>query len=107
MSDEERTTFEKEVQGRGAAIIAECGKSSAASAANAACDHMRSWWFKNEKAYSMGVIFGDGATLYGADVSNLCFSVGCITNEDGSWAQATFEGEPNAEAIQKNIDALR
>jgi malate dehydrogenase len=36
-------TFSPEVQQRGAAIIAARGASSAASAANAAVDHMRAW----------------------------------------------------------------
>ena len=33
------------VQKRGAAVIAARKLSSAMSAANAACDHMRNWWF--------------------------------------------------------------
>jgi len=43
---------------RGAEIISVMGKSSAASAANAACDHMHDWWFgtKTNRHVSMGVI---------------------------------------------------
>jgi malate dehydrogenase len=37
-------TFIPEVQQRGAAIIKARGLSSAASAANAAIDHIRDWW---------------------------------------------------------------
>lgn len=108
MTDEERADFEKEVQGRGAAIIAECGKSSAASAANAACDHMRSWWFKTDKVYSMGVIIPEGGleSLGEADASGLCFSIACKTDENGKWTPASFESKPNQEGIQRNIDAL-
>ena len=36
--------FLKKVAGRGSEIISIMGKSSAASAAKGACDHMRYWW---------------------------------------------------------------
>ena len=53
------------VQKRGAAVIAARKLSSAMSAANAVCDHMRNWWFGTEEGRwaSMGV-FSDG-TKYG------------------------------------------
>ena len=35
----------EKVQKRGAEIISVMGKSSAASAANAACDHVHDWWY--------------------------------------------------------------
>jgi len=37
--------FLTKVQKRGAEIISVMGKSSAASAANAACDHVHDWWY--------------------------------------------------------------
>lgn len=48
---------------RGAEIISVMGKSSAASAANAACDHVHDWWYgtKPNCHVSMGVI-SDGNT---------------------------------------------
>lgn len=54
------------VQKRGAEIISVMGKSSAASAANAACDHVHDWWYgtKPGQYVSMGVI-SDG-NKYGA-----------------------------------------
>ncbi|XP_028396075.1 malate dehydrogenase, cytoplasmic-like [Dendronephthya gigantea] len=53
------------VQKRGAAVIAARKLSSAMSAANAICDHMRNWWFGTSEGrwVSMGV-FSDGS-LYG------------------------------------------
>jgi malate dehydrogenase len=53
--------FISKVQKRGAEIIAVMKKSSAASAANAACDHMHDWWVgtKPGEFVSMGVISDD------------------------------------------------
>merc|ERR1712156_274018 len=51
--------FLSKVQKRGAEIISVMGKSSAASAANAACDHVHDWWYGTTEAkgyVSMGVI---------------------------------------------------
>jgi len=50
--------FLTKVQKRGAEIISVMGKSSAASAANAACDHVHDWWYgsTDDKYVSMGVI---------------------------------------------------
>jgi len=39
--------FISKVAKRGAEIISVMGKSSAASAAAAACEHMHDWWFGN------------------------------------------------------------
>lgn len=62
----DRAWYEQEyiaaVQNRGAVVIKARGKSSAASAANAALDHMRTWVYGTEEGdwTSMG-IFGDGS----------------------------------------------
>ena len=48
------------VQQRGAAIIEARGASSAASAANAAIDHMRDWALGSDAVLSMGV-YSDGS----------------------------------------------
>ena len=48
------------VQQRGAAIIEARGASSAASAANAAIDHMRDWALGSDAIVSMGV-YSDGS----------------------------------------------
>lgn len=69
------------VQQRGAAIIAARGLSSAASAANAATEHMRDWALGTEgKAVSMGV-YSDGS--YGIE-KGLIYSFPC-TCKDGKW----------------------
>ena len=75
-------TYIPEVQQRGAAIIKARGASSAASAANAAVDHMRSWALGTEEGdwVSMG-IYSDGS--YGIQ-EGLIYSYPC-TCKDGDW----------------------
>ena len=70
------------VQQRGAAIIKARGASSAASAANAAIDHMRSWALGTSEGdwVSMGV-YSDGS--YGI-AEGLIYSFPC-TCKDGDW----------------------
>ena len=75
-------TFIPTVQQRGAAIIAARGASSAASAANAAIDHMRSWALgtSDDDWVSMGVI-SDGSY----DIEpGLIYSFPCRCR-DGQW----------------------
>lgn len=75
-------TFIPTVQQRGAAIIKARGLSSAASAANAAIEHMRDWVLGTDsKIVSMG-IHSDGS--YGIDVG-LIFSYPVIC-EDGNYS---------------------
>jgi len=63
-----KDTFIPKVQQRGAAIIAARGSSSAASAANAAIEHMRDWVLGTHgKWTSMAVWTGDKDTPYGVD----------------------------------------
>lgn len=75
-------TFIPEVQQRGAAIIAARGASSAASAANAAIDHMRTWALGSDKNdwVSMG-IYSDGS--YGV-AKGLIYSFP-VTCANGDW----------------------
>ena len=68
------------IQQRGAKIIDARGLSSAASAANAAIDHMRDWAAGTDSIVSIGV-FGEGA--YDTK-DGLIFSFPC-TCKDGSW----------------------
>ncbi len=70
------------VQQRGAAIIKARGASSAASAANAAVDHMRSWALGTAPGdwVSMGV-YSDGS--YGID-KGLIYSFPCVC-KNGDW----------------------
>ncbi|GAB0091327.1 Malate dehydrogenase [Sergentomyia squamirostris] len=74
--------FVSTVQKRGAAVISARKMSSAMSAANAACDHMRDWWFgtKSGEFVSMGVI-SDGS--YGAP-KDVIYSFPCEV-KDGKW----------------------
>jgi len=77
-----QTEFIPTVQQRGAAIIAARGASSAASAANAAVDHMRSWALgtPSEDWVSMGVL-ADGSY----DIEpGLIYSFPCYC-QNGQW----------------------
>ena len=71
------------VQQRGAAIIKARGASSAASAANAAIAHMRSWALGSDDGdwVSMGV-YSDGS--YGI-TEGLIYSFPCVC-KDGNWS---------------------
>ena len=69
------------VQQRGAAIIEARGASSAASAANAAIDHMRDWALGSDTVLSMGV-YSDGS--YGV-AEGLIYSFP-VTCSNGDWS---------------------
>ena len=69
------------VQQRGAAIIEARGASSAASAANAAIDHMRDWALDSDTVLSMGV-YSDGS--YGV-AEGLIYSFP-VTCNGGDWS---------------------
>jgi len=75
-------TYIPEVQQRGAAIIKARGASSAASAASAAVDHMRSWALGTSEGdwVSMG-IYSDGS--YGIQ-KGLIYSFPCVC-KNGDW----------------------
>lgn len=74
------------VQQRGAAIIKARGASSAASAASAAIDHMRSWALGSNGGWvSMGVY--SAGNSYGID-ENLIFSRPIVC-ENGEWKEIT------------------
>ena len=68
------------VQRRGAAIIEARGASSAASAANAAIDHMHDWALGSDGVVSMG-IYSDGS--YGIE-AGLIYSYP-VTCSNGDW----------------------
>ena len=72
--------FIPSVQQRGAAIIEARGASSAASAANAAIDHMHDWVLGSDGVVSMGV-YSDGS--YGI-AEGLIYSFP-VTCSDGAW----------------------
>ncbi len=78
-----RKEFVPTVVGRGAAVIKARGASSAASAANAAIDHVRNWAFGTRKGdwVSMAVP-SDGS--YGAP-EGVVFSFPCICPGDGTY----------------------
>lgn len=75
--------FLARVQKRGGEIISVMKKSSAASAASAACDHMHDWWVgtKPGEFVSMGVISDNNR--YGV-ASNLVYSFP-LTCRNGEW----------------------
>ncbi|MDI9347185.1 MAG: malate dehydrogenase [Methylacidiphilales bacterium] len=63
-----KNTFIPEIQQRGAAIIKARGASSAASAASAAIDHMKSWVFGDSQWVSMGVLSNGNAYRVANDI---------------------------------------
>ncbi|MCB1213808.1 MAG: malate dehydrogenase, partial [Chlamydiia bacterium] len=77
-------TFVRTVRQRGAAIISARGKSSAASAANAAIDAMRALFVPTPEGewFSTGV-FAEG-NPYGID-QGLVYSFPCRSNGNGDW----------------------
>jgi malate/lactate dehydrogenase len=89
------------VQKRGGEIISVMKKSSAASAANAACDHMHDWWVgtKSGEYVSMGVI-SDGNKYGIAEGINYSFPVIC---KNGEWT--TVNGLAHNEFAQKKLKA--
>ncbi len=76
-----RETFMPTVGKRGAAIIAARGLSSAASAANAAIDHMHDWWLGSKGEWTTMGVLSDGS--YGVP-AGLIFGFPCTT-EGGKW----------------------
>jgi malate dehydrogenase len=75
-------------------------KSSAASAANAACDHMHDWWVgtKPGEFVNMGVI-SDG-NQYGI-AEGLIFSFPVAVRDDGEWG--VFSSLKNSEFTKKKL----
>ena len=63
----------EKVQKRGAEIISVMGKSSAASAANAACDHVHDWWFGTKPGCHVSMAVISDGNKYGAP-AGLVFS---------------------------------
>ncbi|MCX6390565.1 MAG: malate dehydrogenase [Solirubrobacterales bacterium] len=94
-----KDSFIPTVAKRGAAIIEARGASSAASAANAAIEHMHDWVLGSEgKQVSMGVV-SHGA--YGIDEGLICgFPVTC---EGGEWS--VVEGLEIDDFSRERIDA--
>ena len=75
--------FISTIQQRGAAVIAKRGASSAGSAANAICDHMRDWMFgTGGRVVSMGVV--TNGTWYGLP-EGLVFSLPVTIDSKGEY----------------------
>jgi len=68
------------VQDRGAAIIAARGKSSAASAGNAALEHMREWAYGTHDSWTSMAVYSDGS--YGTE-AGIYFSFPVVCSYGG------------------------
>ncbi len=97
--------FLKTVQQRGKAIIEARGKSSAASAAWAAIDHMHDWWHGTNGAWVSMAVISDGS--YGTP-EGLITSFPCTVDANGQYhivqgvvLDATAQGR-----VQASIDEL-
>jgi malate dehydrogenase len=99
-----RDTFLPTVGKRGAAIIEARGLSSAASAANAAIDHIRDWWLgSNGEWVTMGVP-SDGS--YGVP-EGIIFGVPCITkNGEYEVVKGLELDDFSKERIKRTLDEL-
>ena len=92
--------FRPTVAKRGAAIIEARGASSAASAANAAIDHMRDWVLGTPAGeFTTAAIMTDGEH-YGVP-AGLCFGLP-VTSDSGEWQ--VVEGLEVSEATRAGID---
>ena len=92
--------FRPTVAKRGAAIIEARGASSAASAANAATDHMRDWVLGTPAGeFTTAAIMSDGQH-YGVP-AGLCFGFP-VTSDGGEWK--VIEGLEVSEATRAGID---
>lgn len=88
------------VQQRGAAIIKARGASSAASAANAAIDHMRDWALGTAEGDSVSMaVYSDGS--YGIQ-EGLIYSFPCVC-KDGDWS--IIQGQDINEFSQAKLEA--
>jgi len=96
-----KNEFVSVVQKRGAAVISARKMSSAMSAANAAADHMRSWWMGTEpgKFVSMGVM--STGNSYGV-ADGLVYSFP-VTTKDGKWT--IVNGLPISDFARAKLDA--
>lgn len=108
MTDQEwiEKDFLPTIQKRGAAIITARGKSSAASAAKAAVDHVKEWMFGTpEGKWSSMAVVSDG-NPYGVP-DDLIFSFPCIC-KDGKWkiVEGLSSNEFALSKIKANIDEL-
>ena len=75
--------FLSKVQKRGAEIISVMGKSSAASAANAACDHVHDWWFGTKPGCHVSMAVISDGNKYGVP-EGVMYSFPCqVVN--GEW----------------------
>ena len=87
------------VQQRGAAIIKARGLSSAASAANAAIEHMRDWALGTDGEIVSMAVYSDGS--YGI-AEGLIYSFPC-TCDDGAWT--IVQGQDVGEFSRARMDA--
>ncbi len=102
-----RGEFITTVQKRGAAIIAARGKSSAASAANATIDHVKSFLHKTpEGQWFSAAVASDGS--YGID-EGLMFSVPLVSDGQGNYSvvQGLSWSDFAKEKIQATLEELR
>ncbi|MFB6263991.1 MAG: malate dehydrogenase [Bradymonadaceae bacterium] len=85
IGDEEwlQTDFIETIQGRGSAIIEARGASSAASAANAALEHVRAWFDETDDGDWISMAVPSDGT-YGVE-EGLMFSYPVTTDGEGNW----------------------
>jgi len=77
--------FVDKVAKRGAEIISVMGKSSAASAASAACDHVHDWWFGTKPGCHVSMAVISDGNKYGVP-DGIMYSFPIEIQAGGKWA---------------------
>jgi len=96
--------FMPTVQDRGAAIISARGKSSAASAGNAALEHMTEWAYGTNDRWTSFAVYSDGS--YGTD-TGIYFSFPVVCSYGGYQIVQNIPIDPfSAKHLQKTNDEL-
>jgi len=96
--------FMPTVQDRGAAIIAARGKSSAASAGNAALEHIQEWAYGTNDRWTSMAVYSDGS--YGTEVG-IYFSFPVVCSYGGYQIVQNIPIDPfSAKMLQKTNDEL-
>lgn len=96
--------FMPTVQDRGAAIIAARGKSSAASAGNAALEHIRDWAYGTNDRWTSMAVYSDGS--YGTE-TGIYFSFPVVCSYGGYQIVQNVPIDPfSAKMLQKTNDEL-
>merc|ERR1719316_1066013 len=108
LTSEQLESIQKEVIGRGAAVLGAQGASSAQSAGKAICDHLNAWHngTKPNTWTTMGVAFDENP--YGFSQKGLISSSPVSIDSDGKWSfvDDIEISEPVRSQIEKSLTGI-